>query len=396
MRIQDLDVPFHLGGSMQYRVICAAVSALVSASALLPGALHGQLIDPPLEAFEEWTLGPEPIAVIGKDPQTEEELIGELSFAVLLEDGRVVIADDTDSSLRLYSPDGSDVRRVARSGEGPGEFQNIRMLDRTVSGGFWGFDRNQSRVSIFDEAGDHVETRIIPRMLEGVESSGSLRLIGIDAEGNVIQGRERYQAGDPRAPQESLFQDSMHVWLFPVGGGTPHRMGAVSWDEKIIWDNGISVRPFAHHAMVAGAPHFSNGRDPELVSMAGPSFDPSGFGFHAERTPMAPRPDGRTEVQGERPSDLRTMPWPEFEPMIWRMYGSADGHIWLLLTVSEDGEERWLKFTTDGSPIAQIVLPEGRTPGAIISFGADRIAIRNGNEFGEIWLEIWPLVPVGG
>lgn len=58
----------------------------------------------------------------------EHEFYRAVDGAVLA-DGRIVVADDGSSSIRIYGPDGAFLTAAGREGEGPGEFEQISTLE---------------------------------------------------------------------------------------------------------------------------------------------------------------------------------------------------------------------------------------------------------------------------
>lgn len=65
----------------------------------------------------------------GADSHTEfSHIVG----AVRLSDGRVFIADEATSELRLFSANGAFIKNVGRRGRGPGEYEGISYLYRSA------------------------------------------------------------------------------------------------------------------------------------------------------------------------------------------------------------------------------------------------------------------------
>lgn len=127
-----------------------------------------------------WTLGAPSVSIGGGDG--EDQGFSFLAFAHRLGDGRIVLADNENAGTRLlvYGPDGTFERRVGRTGDGPGEFRNARVLgargDTLVI-----YDFMTARVTRMNAAGVLLGTAELSRlgplkvgMVSGVLADGRL------------------------------------------------------------------------------------------------------------------------------------------------------------------------------------------------------------------------------
>jgi hypothetical protein len=69
--------------------------------------------------------------------------------------GGYIVADPSESQVRLYSTSGKLLARFGRKGTGPGEFDRLAGAVRTPAGELLAFDMN-GRLTIFDPSGSHV------------------------------------------------------------------------------------------------------------------------------------------------------------------------------------------------------------------------------------------------
>ncbi|MFN1834922.1 6-bladed beta-propeller [Balneola sp. MJW-20] len=77
---------------------------------------------------------------------------------IMLHEGLFYIADYGTDSVSVLNRVGEKVRTLGRSGEGPGEFLNIR--DIVAEGNdILIYDSHQYRISIYDTAGRHIQDR---------------------------------------------------------------------------------------------------------------------------------------------------------------------------------------------------------------------------------------------
>jgi hypothetical protein len=119
-----------------------------SALALLAGAL-GPVARIRAQSAPIWTVNATPVTAIGLvDGPADQELAG-VSGARRLRDGRVVIANGKPLELRIYDAHGTLLRRIGRTGDGPGEFRG--RLDLLPVGGdsLLVYDQGSQRVSLF-------------------------------------------------------------------------------------------------------------------------------------------------------------------------------------------------------------------------------------------------------
>lgn len=87
-----------------------------------------ELVHSSAPAAGERTVGAEPALEIRSDPSDAASLLFRVVGLELLPDGRVAIANLGDNTLRLHAPDGRLLWRAGGSGEGPGEFTQLRGI----------------------------------------------------------------------------------------------------------------------------------------------------------------------------------------------------------------------------------------------------------------------------
>ena len=123
-----------------------------AALALVAGAL-GPISRIEAQSAPVWTVSTTPVTAIGVvDGPADQELAG-VSGARRLRDGRVVIANGKPLELRLYDAHGKLLRRIGRTGDGPGEFRG--RLDLVPAGGdsLFVYDQGSQRLSLFGPDG---------------------------------------------------------------------------------------------------------------------------------------------------------------------------------------------------------------------------------------------------
>ena len=96
-----------------------------------------------------WTVSATPVTAIGMVDGPADQELASVSGARRLRDGRVVIANGKPLELRIYDAHGTLLRRIGRTGDGPGEFRG--RLDLLPAGGdsLLVYDQGSQRLSLF-------------------------------------------------------------------------------------------------------------------------------------------------------------------------------------------------------------------------------------------------------
>lgn len=97
---------------------------------------------------EAWVMSERPLLDIGTLEGDEAYQLFQVSDAVRLPDGRVVVANNGSSELRFFDANGRHLLSTGRKGEGPGEFQGLGAVV-LVRDSIAAYDWNLRRVSIF-------------------------------------------------------------------------------------------------------------------------------------------------------------------------------------------------------------------------------------------------------
>lgn len=90
------------------------------------------IVEYPGDAWENadnWELSPQPLVVIGGDPDDADLDLSTSQLGALLSDNRVLVVTFKPAQLLLFSADGSTRTQIGREGEGPGEYRIIARLE---------------------------------------------------------------------------------------------------------------------------------------------------------------------------------------------------------------------------------------------------------------------------
>lgn len=118
------------------------------------------------------------------------------------ERGSIFVLDFRTQEIRLFDSQGKFVKRVARSGSGPGEIKNANGLLIGTDGRVWVNDPNNSRYSVFTPSGDFATQHLFSPWGFGYtwqgmfDRSGSLLEYVSVSEGNRRQGKVRRVSAD--------------------------------------------------------------------------------------------------------------------------------------------------------------------------------------------------------
>lgn len=122
-------------------------------------------VDPPPSSG--WAIGPEPRVVFGAGSSPPVEFY-RIAGMARLGDGRVVVLDEGDKTLRFFSATGQLEHEVGREGDGPGEFRAPTGPVAMEGDSVLVFDQRLLRFSLFGPDGSLVrEQRLEPPAEQG-------------------------------------------------------------------------------------------------------------------------------------------------------------------------------------------------------------------------------------
>ncbi len=100
-----------------------------------------------------WRTSEEPALTIGRVEGDGDYDLYQVTGALHLAGGTIVVANSATLELRFYDLDGTHLRSVGGGGGGPGEFQSLEWISRFTSDSILALDVLGHRVSVFDSAG---------------------------------------------------------------------------------------------------------------------------------------------------------------------------------------------------------------------------------------------------
>ncbi|MBX3131982.1 MAG: hypothetical protein KF689_01175 [Gemmatimonadaceae bacterium] len=145
------------------------------------------------------------VATIGAEGDIYAKPIGSVGPALILEQGRLVVADASEHTILLVTPIRRSVRSFGRRGQGPGEFMHISAFFRLGPQRFGVVDASVRRVSVLRIVGDSLE----------LESTASTDAVGREM---CSIGPRHFLHGNPvQTPLVEVEFDSNTKSLSPVG-----------------------------------------------------------------------------------------------------------------------------------------------------------------------------------
>ena len=187
-----------------------------------------------------WRVSDEPSLTIGRTEGQEGDELYQVTGALRLGDGAVVVANSGTLELRLYDRDGTYVRSVGGRGGGPGEFQSLEWISRFASDSILALDVVGHRVSFFHSAGRFgrsVRLEPSPEIL-------APRPVGFFADGSFLATHGLYVLG-AELPVRSE-RDEEGLFRFLADGNTVMRVGSFLGREQ---DIVVTPRPNGESAV---------------------------------------------------------------------------------------------------------------------------------------------------
>ena len=179
---------------MKRWIQAATLSALALAAAHHPARAQSAQPRPTTEL----RLSAEPILSIGMLDGPDEHLFGGINAGALLADGSVVVSDRQHFRVQRFSAEGEHLWSRGRAGEGPGEFEYVRIAEGCASEeSIVVYDIWSQRVYVFDGEGNLVdEYRFLynglPLREFGCAPGGHLAFLG----SSVQMGGEGVEPGE--------------------------------------------------------------------------------------------------------------------------------------------------------------------------------------------------------
>ena len=375
----------------------------------------------PAEAWDAapaWSLSPQPLAVIGGDPDDAELDLSTSQFAALLDDGQVLLATFKPMQILLFSADGKSSTPIGREGEGPGEYRFLGRLDALGPDTLSAFELLSRRSVLFSRDGSSLGNFQFP-----LNAGTQVPPMPV---GRLANGTWVFQLVNPLADMPSDAGDvfradsPMLAWhvgdeimdtLFVVPGPLSARSSVnVGETEMPI------ARPLAYGAQSSSAisgntiwtttgDHFvisardSSGALQREVRMARPDRPVTDADRTRYKDKLREALERVRSMVGAPPALFESeiakidgTQFAEMQPAISQLVADRSGRIWATGgAVGVDSVLTYVVFSSVGELIGRVVLPSGLMMGA----SEDRVLMRReDDETGLVRFEVWGVQPV--
>ena len=323
----------------------------------------------------------EPLAGRAPPMLVEEMRIGSMdgpcdafggAFSIAIDDaGRIYVADQMSSEVKVFSPAGHCIRAFGGRGEGPGEFDMLAGIAWQPPGYLWAIDALSSRMTVFDSLGVPLATH---RVGDG-RSAGLPWPMWVDIQGNL-------HLWDPGQNAITKFGSGPElVPLDSVSIPAPPRAGGKVYERRV--HEGVTA--------IVGIPHspsirFTIDREGHLWLVNTSSFDlhETAYGGDTLRTvqlrrtpsPLAGRERDSTAATVGMPS--RRL--PKNKLMLETIHVAADGWIWV--EPREAPTRAWDVFDERGYYLGPVIPPVPIETKPFPIFGAGSITAVTEDELG--------------
>lgn len=373
----------------------ALLAVLCGLSGCVPGE-KGQHVS----TLAPWKVAMEPALSAGAVGSSATVAFHQITTAVRLSDGRIVVADGGLSSrLAVLSPDGGSLRTIGRHGAGPGEYQWITSLQAGADDSLYVFDAAQQRLTAFTNDGrlgrtarfqgaGYVQLRSVSRLTDGVWFG---------------RGLDRPRPG----PVDQIVRDTIAVGLLDAALSRmevlthlPTLMSMTFSVHGQTLFGAALFSPTALHATWGRCVFLSTGEDPQIEVYTDTGEHVASIRAPGTQRPVTPEAVGawvRTRLdRGATAEDTaiaeakgRVNP-PEHLPYFYQMVVDQWGDVWLEEYSPPLGSGgRWHVLTQTGQDMGVAVMPPRL---GVFEISARGVLGATTGEFDEPIIVVFPLI----
>ena len=350
------------------------------------------------------TLSDEPLVRIGVLEGPIEYMFGEITGAIRLEDGSVVVADEQAYEVRMFDTSGRHVWTTGQQGEGPGEYGGLRLLRGCPGAAVTVFDWHLDRITELDAEGNLIDTR---RLSEGGVNPYNEPMCAPDASLVFTPW--------PETDYTSLKMDEIYRWSMSLsrtqGDSVVVLRSGIPGTERFFYGGGSGPREWGKDmvfAVTGTGVWYGSGDDYELEHVdwsgrvtriarwAGPDRDVTTE--HLDRYLGAylagyDTPAERQHFESERWPDIRNdLPerFPAFETD--GLMALPDGSLWVTTFGWRSPDQELHLLHPSGAWLARLIVPARST---LLDAGPDWVLLLERGEFGEHSVAVYELVEAG-
>ena len=386
------------------RLATATLVVIVALTCGITNTIAQTIVESDSPRDADLVLADEPLVRVGLLDGPDEFLFGNITGAVRLENGSVVVADESNYEIRMFDARGRHVWTSGRKGEGPGEYEGIRLMRGCPGATVTVFDWSQDRITRLGPDGRVIDTRVLagvqvnPYNDPACSPDGDLVFAGWpDSEWEETQAVGGYrwkmslswERGDSVAALRSGIPGTER---YHYGGGNS---GPVTWGKDMafavtatgVWYGSADDYELEHVDW--------NGRVTRIARWTGPDLEVTREHLNRYRDAYL----ARYETAEERRSFERER-WPEIRddlPERFPAYVSGgllplpDGSVWVVPHSWRDlgGRAEFHLLGPDGAWLHRLTIPSGRT---LLDAGPGWVLLLERGEFDEQSVAVYELV----
>ena len=347
-------------------------------------------------------LADEPLVRIGSIDGDLEYIFGDVTGAVRLDDGSVVVADEQSYNVRRFDSGGRHMWTSGRAGEGPGEYGGLRLLRNCPGAAITVFDWHLDRITQLDQDGEVTDTR--PLTPEGVSPYSEP---ACTPDGDLVF--TPWPEFDRTVAPGEHHRWRMELRLARDGGHISLRAG-IAGTERTRSGGGDGPRTWGRSMVFAVAPtgvwfgsaddyeleHVDwTGRVTRIARWAGPDQAVTRERLDRFRDAWLARydePEDRRRFERQRWPDIRDG-LPEQFPAYEALLTLPDGSMWVTTYGWRSPEQELHLLDADGAWIRRATMPTGST---VLDAGPDWVLLGQRGELDVPTVAVYRLVEGGG
>ncbi len=295
-------------------------------------------------------------------------------------DGNLFVAEGLEREIRVYAPDGTFLRRIGRKGEGPGEFQFLRLMG-VIGDTVWVVDNRLQRTTLFRRDGTILSTGswtglsvpegpgrtlMIGPLVMRSDGLFSSQLAGVAMSLGATAAPDSTRIPRVRFEASGAVLDTVGWDVVPVRTTTPVQVGSRRYTVPSEPGDVPLRLPFAGGEWVVQRPRARADTTSRIritrLDLAGDTVVAREYRYEPRRYPdqlldsLALQSYSRSAFQGAPQADAvrravrDAMDFHEFQPPILEGIVGSDGTLWLRREQMGGSSDRWLIIGSEGRP----------------------------------------------
>jgi len=353
-----------------------------------------------------WALDQSPSFTIGTFQGDTLYQLYRVSGGTRLPDGRIVLSENGNLQLRIYAPDGTFLKSWGREGEGPGEFQSIRVMGVLGRDTLVVLDGRLRRISLI-----HPDDGFLAQSTVDEEVGLTFVSNGMFGDGSMVFGGGMSFSPGGDMPTDGLQRPDTPYRSAGLDGSLTADFGTIPGSEYFMQNRGgggefmitASIIPFGKRpvAFARGDRFYlgsadsyeirgfdSTGRLDRIIRVSHPLTPVTSEDVERLVQEVVADLDDPSQAAGVR-SSYRDMPIPDLMPAYRSFLLDSEGCLWVEeYPLPGEGLKTWAIFDAEGVPQTRLSLPSDNR---ILEVGEDYLMAIFEDQLGIEYLMIYPL-----